>query len=203
MEDLNTLTSKELVVVHNTLADRLGSSALTSWKGKKELLVERVEGMRAEVLRRFPEPMFDDEDEPMARVTVDSETFEALDGHVKAPQGEPIPEEQPAETTEEPSEAPQRTIKAASIEWLCHVEYYEDRAAKPGTTVVEPGHKGARSVGLTYDEVIRRVQAEFPGCNTSVACLRWYAVKIRVGEHGYKDLRLPQRRPRATPKSPK
>jgi hypothetical protein len=39
-------------------------------------------------------------------------------------------------------------------------------------------HQG-RSVGLSYDEILTRVREEFPDCNTSVACLRWYCVQLR------------------------
>lgn len=40
---------------------------------------------------------------------------------------------------------------------------------------------------LTYEEILMRVHAEFE-CTTSVACLRWYAVRMR--ERGE---RVPQR----------
>lgn len=94
-----------------------------------------------------------------------------------------------------------RTIRAAAIDLLCHVEFFEDRTKKPDTLLnaVKEDHPQSRSVGLPYDEIIRRIQAEFPDCQTTVACLRWYSVKIRVEEFGYEGLRLPQRRPRVKP----
>jgi len=61
---------------------------------------------------------------------------------------------------------------------------------------VEAGAKGARSVGIPYDEIIRRIKDEFPEAKTTAACLRWYAVKVRVEEFGYEGFRLSQRRPR-------
>ena len=94
-----------------------------------------------------------------------------------------------------------RTIRAAALEHLCHVSHHENRAEKSGPdNVVGPDSPGARSVGLPYDEIIRRLVAEFPLCKTTPECLRWYAVKVRVEEHGYEGLRLPQRRPRVKPR---
>lgn len=96
----------------------------------------------------------------------------------------------------------ERTIRAAAMELLCHVEYNEDRDVKPSDeNRVGAKSKKARTVGLPYDEIIRRIQAEFPNCKTSVACLRWYSVKIRVEEEGYENLTLPQRRPRVKPRT--
>ncbi len=95
----------------------------------------------------------------------------------------------------------ERTIREAALAWLCHVEYYEDRDGKSGPdNVVKEDHPKARSVGITYLDIIDRIKQEFPDCDTSVACLRWYSVKVRTHELGYEDYRLCQRRPRATPK---
>ncbi len=96
-------------------------------------------------------------------------------------------------------DAPVRTIRSAAVELLCHVDHHEDRDRPSGPDNVVAGDcGGARSVGLPYDRIIALVKEEFSSvrCETTVACLRWYAVKIRVEEHGYEGLRLPQRRPR-------
>lgn len=50
-----------------------------------------------------------------------------------------------------------------------------------------------RPYGLTYDEILQTIRAQFEGAKTSVACLRWYAVHMR--ERGEK---VPNR-PRAQP----
>jgi hypothetical protein len=95
-------------------------------------------------------------------------------------------------------EKPRRTIRATALELLCRTEYHEDRGRKPGPdNRAEADSFGARSVGLPYDRIIAEIRNEFPDCETTVACLRWYAVKVRVEEAGYEGLRLPQRRPRA------
>ncbi len=94
-----------------------------------------------------------------------------------------------------------RTVRAAAIEFLCHVTHHENRDEPAGPdNVVEAGHDKARSVGLPYDEIIRLIKEEFPASETTAACLRLYAVKIRVEEHGYEGLHLPQRRPRVKPR---
>lgn len=115
-----------------------------------------------------------------------------------APKADAVPKPAVKRPAGEKSPTTARTIRAAAIELLCHTQFYEDRTRKsaPDNSVLQ-GHTSARSVGVPYDEIIRRIQAEFPGCNTTVACLRWYSVKIRVEELGYEGLRLPQRRPRA------
>ena len=204
--ELSAMTSKELVAIHNGLAPQCGANDLSAWKGKKEVLVERILEMREQVSREHPEPMWDDEATDESIDTIAEATSDEFE---RAMAGEPIPVpveaqtalDQVLEQSDGQSDEPTRTIKAASVELLCLVTHYEDRDAKPGTTQVAKDHPKARSVGLAYDEIINRIMEEFPDASTSVACLRWYAVKIRVGEHGYEDLRLPQFRPRAKPKA--
>ena len=150
-EELLAMSNTELVELWNRKA--LGPE-LSSWKRKKELLVDRI-----------------------------LEGFEAI---------EPEPEPEPKS---------ERTIRVAALELMCQVEYYEDKTKKSGPdNVVDEGHKNARSVGLPYLEIIRRIKEEFPEAQTSVACLRWYGVKARVEEFGYEGYRLVQRRPRASGK---
>lgn len=109
-----------------------------------------------------------------------------------------VPEEK---LVEEAEEKPVRTIRALAIELLCATDYFEDKLKKacPIENAIKEGEPNARSVGIPYDQIIRAIKDEFPDCGTTVACLRWYAVKIRVEEFGYEDLVLPQRRPRAKP----
>ena len=66
------------------------------------------------------------------------------------------------------------------------------------THVLTTGKDG-RTVGMPYDYVVDSVRRLFPESKTTRACLRWYAVKVRVGEAGYEQWRLPQRRPRSSP----
>ncbi len=151
------LTIAELVEKHNDLAFATGRDALKYWKGKKSVLVERIDDLSAEL--------------------------RDMEAHTKEDEG-------PAT----------RTIRQAAIELLCHVDHHEDRDKPSGPdNHVDEDHDGARSVGFPYDWIIQDIRDEFTPlgkCETTVACLRWYAVKIRVEEHGYEGLRLPQRRPR-------
>lgn len=56
-----------------------------------------------------------------------------------------------------------------------------------------------RSIGLKYKEVLEIIQQEFPEASTSVACLRWYVVHLRMdaNDEGKPWPDLPQIRPRA------
>lgn len=155
MNSLEDKTNKELVELHNQLASKSNGEVktLSSWKGKKSVLVDRVEGLR----RRFGE-------KPKASTT-------------------------------------DKTIREASLDLLCHADYYEDKTkASTSDNVVDASHPNARSVGLPYLEIIERLKEMFPDAQTSVACLRWYAVKVRAEEFGYEGYKLAQRRPRAKPK---
>jgi len=108
-----------------------------------------------------------------------------------------------------------KTIRQTAIDLLCATDFYEDRDKKSDPDNMSQNKKAfdgvhhphtnpkgrGRSVGFPYDAIIHSIKEEFPECNTTVACLRWYAVKIRAEEFGYEGLELPQRRPRAKPKS--
>ena len=169
---LSGLTNTELVGVYNGLVGP--EFSLKAWKGKKDILVARIEVAR----RSNGEDVSDD------------------------PKADTAPRS--AEDTKKDKTAKKdvRTIRLAAIELLCAVEHFEDRDEKSGPdNVVEHDHKSARSVGVPYDEILWHIRVEFPECQTTVACLRWYSVKIRVEEPGYEGLRLPQRRPRAKPET--
>ena len=115
--------------------------------------------------------------------------------------GQPLLLERIEELKIKVKEFRERTVKAKAVELLCAVEYYENRM-EPASIIennVKSNHKEARSVGIPYDRIINMIKEAFPKCKTTVACLRWYSVKIRVEEHGYENLTLPQRRPRVKP----
>jgi hypothetical protein len=90
---------------------------------------------------------------------------------------------------------PAKTVRECALDHLCTVDFYEDRAQESGHKV-DPSDPNGRSVGFPYDYVLDRIREEFPLCNTTIACLRWYAVKVRAEEEGYEGWRLTQRRPR-------
>lgn len=176
MTDLSTVSTKELVGIYNGLGP---DKPLKSYKGKREVLVKRIEALLGAA---YGGPPVRHTAEPKREVTE-----------------EPVPQSSKPGTTGKQSG---RTIRAAAVELLCTAAYHEDRTAESGPdNVVDSDHPQARSVGLAYDEILRRIRAEFPNCQTSAECLRWYSVKIRVEEHSYEGLRLPQRRPRVKPRS--
>ena len=78
-------------------------------------------------------------------------------------------------------------IRTAVLAALAHVDYYEDRDTR---RPVEPDVPGARSVGLPYREIQKRVQAKHPGGKVSIMTIRSYARDAK--QEGYA---LPYRRP--------
>jgi len=200
------MTNKDLVKVYNDLATETGDKQLPDWRQAKTKLIERIETLQAKIddaeidaeddgLLIDGEEMSPEEAEDLA---AGAEDLGVSSG--RGDSGDALPVAGGVET--EAEEEPKRTIKSVAVDLLCATAYHENRDEKSSDeNRVAEDHPKARTVGITYDEIIRRIQDEFEGCNTSVACLRWYSVKIRVGEHGYEGLRLPQRRPRAKPKT--
>lgn len=182
-QQLSGLTNSELVGVYNGLVP---DAPLKGWKRGKDVLVARIERARELVL--------------LNKKSNGKDTSAALKINTPSEATEDTPSSKTV--VKATGKQDTRTIRSAAIELLCKVEHFEDRDEKSGPdNVVGPNKKNARSVGVPYDEIIRRIKAEFPECQTTVACLRWYSVKIRVEEPGYEKLRLPQRRPRAKPKA--
>lgn len=58
------------------------------------------------------------------------------------------------------------------------------------------GEKDGRTVGRSYQGILDQIKIDHPTVNTSLACLRWYAGKIRVLANGYDRYTLPQLRER-------
>jgi hypothetical protein len=69
------------------------------------------------------------------------------------------------------------TIRSISERLLQHVHYVDDA--------------DKRTVGVMYTSIIALVRKKFPKAQTSIECLRWYAVHMRA-----EGRRLPQKRPR-------
>lgn len=85
-----------------------------------------------------------------------------------------------------------RTVRRRALELL------EQRIKDPVTGLPQTDADG-RSIGLKYKEVLGIIHEEFPEASTSVACLRWYVVHLRMdaNELGLPWPDLPQIRPRA------
>ena len=78
-------------------------------------------------------------------------------------------------------------LKDTIVSLLTHVDYYEDRDTR---RPMDPDAPGARSVGLPYREILRRVRAEHPGGSVSIMTIRSYARDARLEGHV-----MPYRRP--------
>ena len=74
-----------------------------------------------------------------------------------------------------------KTVKDSACYWLSHVVRKEQ----------------GKSIGLSYPDVLRKVQAERPVSGVSLGSLRWYANQIRHRKIGYDLYVLPDMRPRA------
>lgn len=110
---------------------------------------------------------------------------------------ETIRNEPKTERPEVPKNKP-LTIRALAVVLLCRIDFYEDHSKVSSVdNRVTKDHPNAYSVGISYKEVLKIIHETFPNCKTTVACLRWYSVKIRVEEPGYENLDLVQRRPRS------
>ena len=81
-------------------------------------------------------------------------------------------------------------VKAAVLAALAHVDHYEDRETR---RPVAPDAPGARSVGLSYREIQRRLRARYPAGRISILTIRSYARDAR--QEGWT---MPYRRPNST-----
>ena len=85
-------------------------------------------------------------------------------------------------------ERPRRgEVKAAILGLLVHVDHYEDRDTRRPVAADAPD---ARSVGLPYREILKRVRARYPGGRASIMTIRSYARDARQ-----QGVALPYRRP--------
>lgn len=82
-------------------------------------------------------------------------------------------------------------VKAAIMAALVEVDYYEDRDTR---RPVDANTPGARSVGLSYREIRRRVRAAYPGGGkVSMTTIRSYARDAKEDGRA-----MPYRRPYST-----
>ena len=217
---LHDMTNTQLVGVHNALALSADRPTLKTWKGSKQAILDKIAVLQSSVAPQTEDAPFDAVVDAIA--SMEDGEFDAAMANCDEPgyvpdvsagnaedmlsdddldeDGEPM---ETREVSDDAVAASGRTIRAAAIDLLCKVVYHENRDEKsnPEKNVVAADHPRARTVGMAYDDIILAIQEEFNGCKTTVACLRWYSVKIRVEEHGYEGLRLPQRRPRAKPRT--
>jgi len=169
--NIEDMTNAELVQEHNKLAKAAGKPELKSWKGKKTLLLERI--LAFGVLK-----------------ATKAKAEKVSKAKTKA-------KKLPAKSFRAPG-LPKDSIRREALRLLAQVDFYEDRTKRPSDeNRVSANNPNARSVGLSYPRIVEQIQDTFSDAQTSVACLRWYAVKARIEEEGYEGFKMPQRRPRA------
>ena len=78
-------------------------------------------------------------------------------------------------------------VKTEIMAALSHIDHYEDRDTR---RPVDPNAPGARSVGLSFREIQRRVRAKYPGSGVSILTIRSYARDAAQGGQT-----MPYRRP--------
>ena len=181
LETMETFTGPQLIAVYNAIAEETGADPIGSWKKAKSKLIELI-------LAEQTNLPSDEEAETQ------SAPAEQVDPEDVDDNGEALETREVSDDDEEPK----RTIVSAALEHMSEIAYYEDKTKKYGDdNRVEADHPNAQSVGVPYRTILERILAEFEGAKTSIACLRWYAVKVNAGDKGYEGHRLPQRRPRA------
>lgn len=145
----------------------------------------------------------------------DEERVKVLAGELPVEMPAPQPIEQPTKPTEQqsappPVEQPTKPAEAAPTKgrkptsFVVTEQLDKDallRAGEPETIramserlllhVHKTDESDRRTVGLMYATIIALVREKFPKAQTSIECLRWYAVHMRAEEK-----RLPQKRPR-------
>lgn len=204
-ENLMGKKNAELVEIYNKLAEGTRNAQIGSWKQAKEGLVNRILGLgyaeksyditdlRTEEAVETPVDLSD----PTVGTNEPDLTGEEIWEPVATKSNKPTKPKPTKPKSDD--DAPQRTIKQACVELLCVVDHYENR--ETGKRDDGPNFTNCRSVGLSYAEILRRLKDEFPDCTTKAESLRWYAVKMRTGEHGFSGHVLPQKRPQErTPK---
>lgn len=209
--DLRQLPGDTLVAIHNTLDPVHPVKA--PWKAAKSKLIERIFMFPVEAVLRAYEQASSEGAPGVAEEPAAEEPeaqAEPQEERAEEPAAELVPAPDPVKetgSTFELTEAdrarlPEKaaTIRETSLRLLAWVHFYEDKNRPVGEdNRVPETHPRAGSVGLTYNEIIRIILSHFPDAKTTVACLRWYAVKVRAGETNYDQWRLARRRPRLVP----
>jgi len=174
-------TTKELEASINALRVKLGRKPYSgpSKKGAA-YLVSELHDLQQQDLLKNPPPA--PEPEPIApdpAIVPVMDTIE-VSGPIEVPPAAAEVARAYAEQLDEASllrPGEPETIKAMSERLLAFVHHVDET--------------DRRTVGLLYGTIVALVRKKFPKAETSIECLRWYAVHMRQ-----EDRRLPQKRPR-------
>jgi chemotaxis protein histidine kinase CheA len=177
-------TSKELVALYNHIGRYQDNfKELTTWKKAKTDLVNLILQLQDAVAQA--EAL----DTDAALDELEAEEPQAEEPQAEEPQAEePQAEEPQAEEpqAEEPqAEEPQAPVKAirTNAEPFLDAELLEQIAS---SSTIKGAAEAMLSLNDTrgqpqvgYPQMLRVIKQAFPGAATTIACLRWYAVRLR------------------------
>jgi hypothetical protein len=193
--DGSNLTMGDLVSIHNLIADAPATAKTFSQRSKA---VDRINKIASEkgidicerlklvdgVYSLEPEQAQEEEKPPVSNV-VPINRDPALQAAIEAGQG--------GDDKPKADEAPKAKGKKAKSEPKAPKGPSIRQVAEELLMEVTGKDADGRKTGHTYETILSKIKEKFPQANTSIACLRWYAVHMR--EKGT----MPPTRPRAVP----
>lgn len=166
MKNLGQMKTSELVAEYNAVS---GKPAIAKWKRK-------VSELQAILLKAKPDVFFMEHTEPSGR----HDTFEAPASelltqtsrpkdHTEADVEKPKRAKAKPAATKKPAKKSSTDVERGAIRRECEELLLKTKGTDP---------KSKRPLGLPYAEILDKVQKKFPGAETSLNCLRWYATKM-------------------------
>lgn len=163
MKNLGQMKTSELVVEYNAVS---GKPAITKWKRK-------VSDLHAFLLKARPGEFFLESAAPSdPRGDFEAPASELKAQAVRPKDHDEADVEKPkakAKPTKKSSKKSTSDVERGAIRRECEALLLKTRGTDPKTK---------RPLGLPYSEILDKVQAKFPGAETSLNCLRWYATKM-------------------------
>jgi hypothetical protein len=206
MTDLSTLSMSELVAEHNRLVQQLNAldTGVRKEAGPKTFSTKTKAYVRTVALATELDLMQKEQVEAVETATVvidaPTEVEEMVDGLTDKP--EAIVEPEATESQEAPAaQAKEPVVVEPDV---------QETEVEPTVTPIATNGSGQAHIirtlseelllqaapALSYEAILAEVKRFFPKSSTTIACLRWYAVRLR--ERGE---RVPNR-PRAPRKQP-
>ncbi len=180
--ELENKSMQVLVAIYNALSDVPATMKTFSQRSKAVVrILKLAEAQGIDMDKHFDE-------EGNVRKTIKAVAFPV----VVAPTEKPKAKDKPAvkKAPAEPKTPPKKQIPAESVAKGPSIRSVAEALLLEVVSVDD----NKRNVGIGYEDIIAKIKVQFPTANTTVACLRWYAVHMRE-----RDIRVPNR-PRATPK---
>ena len=174
-KEYGSLTMADLVGRYNSLNPKTLATLKTfSTRAKAvDRILKREDELCQEEVREYDEAYKAQDD---AVEDVDYDAMYAVQAPPNVAQAEAPAEPAPVQVEAPPPELP--VVHAVSIKQRAMDLLMETAAVTPD----------GKAVGHPYDVILLKIKESFPACNTSIACLRWYSVRMREDEY-----KLPQR----------